>query len=240
MSCVAWHGHQERKSYKVNFSMIRAFCASAIASAAFVASAASSDVAIVVRPISEARVWQTVLKPSEPLEWPWVNGADAAVVTVTNHCTGGVSVSRVERGEEESYGEFGMVRPALPDEQLYSVVLEQMSGETVLSRDYARLAYVPGVEGGGVCVRSTRAMRRSEEVAVFAWDSAWQTNEVESASFAWADEGSSGEEPLPATSGWSSLRLVPIKETLLSLSFDDEVEWTASVYFRLPFALKIY
>ena len=218
---------------------IRTFCTAAIALAAFGASAASADVAIDVRPISETRVWQTVLKPSEPLEWPWANGADAAVVTVTNHCTGGVSVSRVERRAEESYGKFYMVRPEQPDEQLYSVVLEQVSGEAVLSRDYARLAYVPGVEGGGVRVRSAKAMRRSEEVAVFAWDSAWQTNEVDSASFAWVGYSSSGEEPLTATSGWSCLRLVPIEETLLSLSFDDDVEWMASVYFRMPFALKI-
>ena len=132
-----------------------------------------------------------------------------------------------------------MVRPALPDEQLYSVVLEQMYGEAVLSRDYARLAYVPGVEGGGVRVRSTMAMRRSEEVAVFARDSAWQLNEVESASFAWVCGGAFGEAPLPAASGWSCLRLVPAKGTMLSLSFDDEVEWSASIYFRPPFALMI-
>ena len=49
------------------------------------ANAGSSATAFTLRE-PHGRVWQTCLKPSEPLKWPWIEVSTAARLTVASLC----------------------------------------------------------------------------------------------------------------------------------------------------------
>lgn len=185
---------------------------------------------IIVRAVDDGRLWQTCLEPSAPLRWPWELGAETATLTVSNLASGAVSVSTVARDGDAAYGEFAVSAAPLPEERLFAVTLEQSAGDAVVRRDEARIAYIPGVSGGGITVRAARpsVWRQSEKSAVFAYDAKWADGDEMSVSWT-ARDGSSGSRPLLGTSGYDVVSLADGIWTKLSLMFDGETVASASL-----------
>jgi len=211
-----------------------------------VASVLTANALTVRSPIADGRVWQTVLAPSEPLQWPWLDAADSAKLVITNHAAGTVDEVIVERAENEQYGAYALNVPAAPEEKLYSVALFQYADETRLSADWARLAYIPGVPGGnGATVRAAAPAadwKKSEPVAVFAYASVWTnaTADAGTVAVAWINKGVSVSRPLEGTSGYDALPLPRGVDALLTLSFDGNDVWGGTVCFGFPgFMLSI-
>lgn len=178
---------------------------------------------ILVRTMEDGRLWQTCLDPSAPLVWPWVIGAESAMLTVSNLTSGTVTATMVMRDGDAEYGQFTMDIPQVPAERLFFVALEQSADDVVLQRDSARIACIPGVGGGGITVRAAKASvwRQSEKSAVFAYDERWANGGVSEASVSWTSgDGSSGGRALSGTSGYGIHSLLGGTWTNLSLMFD--------------------
>lgn len=167
------------------------------------------------------RLWQTVFSPEDPLEWRWEQESASATVTVSNLVTGVVSVSApVVRSAGARNGSYAM--PSLDGadngEALVDVVLEQKDGDSaVLATSRARLAFLPGTDGGTFDL-DLRDKPKGDGVRVVAFDGCWvndQPSTSAEASFVagenppevWALEGGSGYFPLA------------VKDGLLSVSF---------------------
>ncbi len=178
---------------------------------------------ILVRTMEDGRFWQTCLDPSAPLVWPWVIGAESAMLTVSNLTSETVMVATVMRDGDAAYGQFTMDIPQLPVERLFFVALEQSADDVVLQRDAARIAYIPGVGGGAITVRAAKASvwRQSEKVAVFAYDERWANGDISEALVSWTSgDGASGSRTLADTSGYGIHPLSGGTWTNLSLMFD--------------------
>jgi len=206
----------------------------------------SAEAGAIIRQTDNARIWQTVLDPSAPLAWPWHGLADSAALSITNEVTGLVSDVVVNRGEGEIRGTYALAGPTDGSEGLFSVALVQYAGETMLSSDFARLAYTPGAGGAAVTVRSTRRVpwRKAGQVAPFAYDAAWcgvSPGDVSSAAVAWsAAEGTVGTNALSGASGWGTVALGSSRLVTLSLLFDDEVCATGEASSVTPGCMFIF
>ncbi len=153
-------------------------CQLVILGAGVALSASPLSAAEIVRPATDGRVWQVNLAPTEPIRWPWETGAAFARLTITNHCRGTVSVEEVARAADDVFGAFALTVPDMPEERLYTLVLEQFhrpDAESVrrLSTETARIVYLPGIHGAGTTVRPTRGLRACEANLVFAYDADW-------------------------------------------------------------------
>ena len=198
---------------------------------AVVATASSAAEVVMVRPESEGRIWQTVLDPSKPIEWPWVLGSDSARLTITSHWDEAVSTVVVEKEDGDLYGTYQMPGAPEGEERLYSVGLEYLSEDRVIGREYARLAYIPGVQGGGVTVltpESRKWKKTKAQSVLLAYDRAWHSNSVDAVS-ATLSISPDTEIVLSGTSGYEPFR--PSTEgNALTLSFDGAPFWTANLW----------
>lgn len=193
----------------------------------------------IIQSAENGRVWQTNLKPSEPLSWPWAVLAGSARLTITNHCAGTVSVETVTRTADDLFGSYLLVVPASPEEQLYSIGLEQYcnygeSDQKLLDSAHARVAYIPGVNGAGTTVRANTAsaMKKSEPIAVFAYDAAWRLSTATAtvARVTWMPTTQAGgDRTLPGTGGYDVLSVSGLDLTALELAFDGIDAWSGSI-----------
>jgi hypothetical protein len=110
---------------------------------------------IVVQDPSLTLRWQVALNPAQPLTWCWDN-ADNAKITV--RCIGGeTTYGKVARSEDDEMGEFTLSIPLdfySGVEYLYDVTLELFTGEELVRSESARIAFLPGVEAGGMIVKN--------------------------------------------------------------------------------------
>lgn len=201
--------------------------------------AASAPAGIIVRSPENARVWQTVLDPSEPLSWPWTAGATEATLSISNELTGVVSAKTVQRQEGSARGEYAMPVSSLSDDMLFTVDLVQTVGERVFSSDRARLAYTPGSGGGTVTVLAMhdRAWKKSSPLAAFAYDAAWWPvgASAADASLEWRMPGAATvTNALGGASGWGTVAVGEGFAVSLSLLFDGEVFATGEVCRLVP------
>ena len=142
----------------------------------------------------DGRVWQTVFHPSDPLEWRWEDGAVSATVTVTDLVAGQTREPvQVARGVG-NYGSFvltGLKAPAEGGESLADVTLVQNDeGGAVLSTQTARLAYLPGANGGAITVAKFNPSRATiKESRAIADDAAWTADAAGDAKSVFTPEG---------------------------------------------------
>ena len=136
-------------------------------------------VAATVLPKDDARIWQTVFSPNDPLTWRWAEDSTRAEVVVSNMLNGAVSSSGVvNRAEGAKYGSCAMPDPARnaeTGEGLVDVQLRQYdSSSSVVYSRKARLAFLPGVNGGEFNVEKGGAkFGRHSSSRVVPYDAAW-------------------------------------------------------------------
>ena len=195
-----------------------AFCAAAL----LVSGGAG---AMTVRP-PEGRIWQTCMNPAEDLKWPWAEGADSARVVFGLLCDGRSKTVVVARQEGAAYGTCAWPASRDGGERLYDITLTQLSGESVIETQTARVAILPGVGGVGSATVRDPSLPGWGDTQVknpmFAYDAAWKTGEVSAVSMsvnggaATTLSGASGYDVLPAVSS-----------PTVSLLFDGIVEYEA-------------
>ena len=220
--------------------LMAVFSVSALSHAAVAAAAVSG---ITVRQTENHRVWQTSLNPYEPLEWPWTASADSAEICATNELTGAVACETVLRGDGEARGSWALPAYDGVDDEVFTVVLVQKAGETVLSSESARVARTPGVEGTPVTVRSTKRGRWSKPTpkVVFSYDSGWfGAPEGESAVAVSAPGVAAVTNSLDGASGWDVAALPNGVPTKLELFFGGRVYAAGESRYPLPGALIIF
>jgi len=205
----------------------------AVAALAFLSTAEADTTApsITLRP-AEGRVWQTCLKPSEPIKWPWIDGATSARLSVTSLCDGKVSAYDVARASGAIYGTQAL--PSQPDgsERLYDLTLEQTDGTSVLATDTARVAVIPGVSGGSFMLRPTSGkawLKADTEHPMFAYDTDWTTNAVATVSLEQSVGGAAATtRDLDGTSGYDVADTSAGSVTALSLLYDGVAAFTGA------------
>lgn len=209
--------------------------------AAIAALTVATATAGTVRSALNGRTWQTVYDPSEPLSWPWPDGATSARIAFSNETTGAVCESAaVARGDGDAYGTFAVVLPAdWTDgrEALVSATLTVSGAGGVLESYDARLAYLPAQFT--VFKPGTRKWMRSKGERIGSYDAAWlaETADEESAMLTVTPPAASVfTMPLDGTSGY-----FPVAESTmlagggfgdvnLSLGFGSESDaWLATV-----------
>ncbi len=219
--------------------MTRQCCALAAALMALAPYAGRGD-APVILPTDDGRIWQTVFDPSAPLEWRWVDGAESATVTVTNALFGTVDAPIVvARTVNAKYGSVAMPNPARSadtGEGLVDVVLVQLdSGDNVLSSECARLAFLPGADGGAFTVNARQSM---ESPRVVPYDAAWTNAAVSTVACTFApDDGAAQGIPLTGLSGY--FPFAPADGTL-SLLFDGDAYAEAQTRIRRGVMLIVH
>ncbi|MFA7173150.1 MAG: hypothetical protein WC340_07005 [Kiritimatiellia bacterium] len=181
----------------------------------------------IIRPIDNARVWQTVLNPSEPLRWPWINNTDSAVLTITSHWNNAANTFVVNKTENDLYGTFALEAPPAGKERLYSVVLEYQAGETVVKTKYARLAYIAGVQGRGIEVVKTGRNSTDDSVTILAYDREWSAASLAASGATLTVTPPGDTIELVGTSGYEPIKLAQ-GSSLLELAFDGDVVWSAN------------
>ena len=122
------------------------------------------------------RLWQTVPDRSAQLEWPWVDGADSAMLAFSNRLTRTTSTVVVVRATGETHGNCAQPAPQ-SGEALVDVTLVQKAGGVAVAQESAVLAYVAGAGGGPITVRALAAPERElvrlQVPRVYAYDPAW-------------------------------------------------------------------
>jgi len=143
---------------------------------------AHSAQGVTVRTKSDARLWQTVDDRAAPLEWPWADGADSAVLVFSNRVSNAVSSTNVVRAADEFRGSCPHAVTDPSEEALVDVTLVQKSSGAVVEESSETLAYVNGAGGGPIKVRvkGTADWKRVKTPRVFAFDSAWYSAPGES------------------------------------------------------------
>jgi len=101
--------------------------------------------ALTVRTKGDLRLWETVTDRSRPLNWPWADGADTAVVTFSSRLSRAVSSVTVSRTSGDWCGRCAHPVPSSAPEGLVIATLVQLKDGSEIARDTAELAYVPGV-----------------------------------------------------------------------------------------------
>ena len=131
--------------------------------------------ALTVRTKSEMRQWETVTDHSRPLAWSWEAGADKAVLTFSNRLTQAVSSVMVPRTAGALRGSCDHPVAETTDEALVVATLVQTAGGVEIARETAELAYVPGVAGGAITVRTkaSREWMRVREPRLAGYDARW-------------------------------------------------------------------
>lgn len=143
-------------------------------------------------------VWQTVFKPSDPIEWRWEDGAVSASVTVKDLISGetreAVPVAR-GAGNYGSFAVTGLTVPADGGESLADITLVQFGeGDAELSTQTARLAYLPGANGGAFTVAKFNPARaRIAEPRAAAYDAAWSKDATGAATSVFTPNGGTPE-----------------------------------------------
>ena len=197
------------------------------------AAVSAAAVGATILPPSDARVWQTVFDPSQPLAWRWETGAASATLTISNLLTGTeVATAAVGRAEGEPYGSYALnpAAGASPfGETLYDVVLRQLdASDAVLDVETARLAYLPG----NFAVVKDRHLGILDSPRIAAYDSGWTnvTAHATSAFYTFTPRGGSAATvELAGASGYFAVR----KTGQLSLGFDElSAVWTADIASR--------
>ena len=194
---------------------------------------ASEEVgAITVRP-PEGRIWQTCMNPSEDLKWPWAEGASSARVVFDLLCDGKSKTVVVNRQAGASYGTCAWPANRNGGERLYDITLTQLSGESVLETQTARVAMLPGVGGVGSATVRDPSLPGWGDARVrnpmFAYDAAWSTGEVAAVSMS-VDGGAAS--PLSGEGGYDVLPAA--SSPAVSLLFDGVVEYGATCRY-LPY-----
>ena len=110
--------------------------------------------ALTIRAKSDLRLWETVTDRSQPLAWSWEDGADRAVLTFSNRLTRVVKSVTVLREAGASRGACEHPVAASTDEALIVATLVQKSGGVQIAHETAEIAYVPGVAGRTMTVRT--------------------------------------------------------------------------------------
>ena len=196
------------------------------------ASVFSVSAGLTVRPAG-GRIWQTHLTPSEEILWPWSDGADSARLAITNLRTSAGSRVDFERSDAENYGSYKIAAGDGTAEELYFLALEQYAGEKLLSRFEARVAVIPGVEGGGITVRSRRpsAQRAMTGGNVFAYDAQWAASYgVTELSLQWNNlKGLSGIIDLEGLSGYDVLNADEDVSMQVKLLMDGNIRYSRIV-----------
>ena len=192
--------------------------------------------ATTVLPCGNARVWQTVFAPSDPLVWRWAEDSVSADVTVTNLLTGAVSnIGPVARLDASAYGSCAMPNPARSDETgegLVDVSIRQYdSSQAVVYSRVARLAFLPGVNGGSFTVeRNSAKFGKYLSPRVVPYDAAWaDAPSATAAAAVFAPDGGVGVmSPLETVSGFFAQKK---GKGSLSVEFDDgAAALTAQLY----------
>jgi hypothetical protein len=131
---------------------------------------------------SDLRLWETVADRTLPLKWPWAYGADSATLVFSNRLTRVVGSVTVPRGVDETDGSCAQPAPRPGGEALVDVWLLQKTGEDVVARSSATLAYVNGSCGGPITVRAsgTKEWNHVAKTRIFAFDPAWLGQEGDS------------------------------------------------------------
>lgn len=212
-------------------------CARAVVAALSVvflsrAEADSAAPAITLRP-AEGRVWQTCLKPSEPIRWPWIDGATSARLTVASLCDGKTRVYTVERTGTDLHG-----AQALPpnrragSERLFDLTLEYLDGENVMATETARIAVLPGVDGGKIGLRDPESADWPESLykhPMFAYDADWTEGDVAAVSLQQSVGGAAATtRDLDGTSGYDVVDTADGSTTALSLLYDGVEAFTGA------------
>jgi len=156
--------------------------------------------ALTVRTKGDLRLWETVTDRSQPLNWPWADGADTAVVTFSSRLSRAVSSVTVRRTSGDRRGSCAHPVPATAEEGLVVARLVQFGDGVEIARDTAELAYVPGLvshgEAGGVVTRPISVLSKASR----SW---WVVSRPRMAGFDarwWNLEGPSGYEVIWAKS----------------------------------------
>ena len=206
-----------------------------------VATAAQPIWAITVRPMSDQRIWQTCMKPSEDLKWPWAEGSSSAQLVFNSLCNGKSKTIVVARQGNAAYGTCAWPTNRGGGEKLYDITLTQLSGESIIETQTARVAMLPGVDGiGRATVRdpSLPGWRDSREKnPMFAYDAAWSDGEVSAVSIS-SKVGSAAavETPLDGASGYSVFSAASTPSPTVSLLFDGDAEYEAACRY-IPYGL---
>lgn len=136
--------------------------------------------ATVVLAPADGRVWQTVFHPSQPLSWRWTDDAVRAEVTFSNLVSSvRMDTVFVTRSAGTPYGECPMPQPSCAPETgegLVDAVLTQYdSSDEVVYEKTARLAFLPGADGGGFTVEKGSRKRFAvvKAARVIPYDNAW-------------------------------------------------------------------
>jgi len=138
--------------------------------------------AATIRSKSDLRLWETVHDRTIPLRWSWADGADSATLVFSNRVTRAVYSVPLSREENALNGNCAQPVPQTGRESLVDVTLVQKSGDTVVERGNATLAYVDGAGGGPITVRAlgTKEWNHVAKTRVFAFDPAWLGQEGDS------------------------------------------------------------
>ena len=201
--------------------MKKVFVVSVFFASIFAAVASAS--AMTVRSKTDQRIWQTRLNAAEPLRWPWIAGADSATVLFSSLCDGRARTVTVEKQPGDTWGTCGWPSVPCGEERLYDLTLFYRSGEDVIETHTARVALLPGVNGGsGATVRDSSSSEWGSvnvKNPMFAYDAAWVDGDVSAASIVRQTEGGAPVETgLSGTSGYDVVSA--ISGPSLSLLFD--------------------
>lgn len=145
------------------------------AAAWLVAFATCDASAVTVRAKTDLRQWETVTDRLRPLEWSWEGCADEAVLTFSNRLTRTVKSVAVAREAGASRGACDHPVASVTDEALIVATLVQKAGGVEIAHETAELAYVPGVAGGAISVRTkkNREWMRVREPRLAGYDARW-------------------------------------------------------------------
>lgn len=145
------------------------------AAAWLVAFATCDASAVTVRAKTDLRQWETVTDRLRPLEWSWEGCADEAVLMFSNRLTRTVKSVAVAREAGASRGACDHPVASVTGEALIVATLVQKAGGVEIAHETAELAYVPGVAGGAISVRTkkNREWMRVREPRVAAYDARW-------------------------------------------------------------------
>ena len=195
------------------------------------ADAGSSATAFTLR-VPHGRVWQTCLKPSEPLKWPWIEGSTAARLTVASLCEGKTAVHDIVREGNALYGAQAL--PELPggSERLYDLTLAYMAEASVIRTETARVAVVPGVDGGASTLRRLRGVHWTKVDTAhpaFAYDADWAEGEASTVSLRQSVGGAAATTcELDGTSGYAVADAMGDSTTALTLLYDGVEAFTGA------------
>ena len=211
-------------------------CARAVVAALSVvflsrAEADSAAPAITLRPAA-GRVWQTCLKPSEPLKWPWIEGSTAARLTVASLCEGKTAVHDIVREGNALYAAQALPEQPGGSERLSDLTLAYMAEASVIRTETARVAVVPGVDGGASTLRRLRGVHWTKVDTAhpaFAYDAHWAEDEASTVSLRPSVGGAAATTcELDGTSGYAVADAMGDSTTALTLLYDGVEAFTGA------------